>query len=184
MWSILYFSEFWSSYLLQCSAWFEELRKQRVAELKRDLEKSENSIGLVTICSQSIFEVQLSYLYFVLIVDYPRYNLCRLFFIQASHCFILCQLFGNVWSSFYSSRSLQSVIQSLSNSKHVDGSSECRTSHTESCSHSKDHEGSVMITGPDDIPAHINPPMFGCAWRMCFLTYFLPPLCLCHSSTA
>ena len=62
--------------MLQCSAWFEELRKQRVAELKRDLEKSENSIGLVSICSQSIFEVHLSYLYFVLIVDYPRYNLC------------------------------------------------------------------------------------------------------------
>ncbi|PUZ72508.1 hypothetical protein GQ55_2G399400 [Panicum hallii var. hallii] len=61
-----------------CNAWFEELRKQRVAELKRELEKSENSIG-----------------------------------------------------------SLQSVIQSLSNSKHGDGSSECRTSHTESCSHSE-----------------------------------------------
>jgi len=29
------------------------------------------------------------------------------------------------------------VIQSLSNSKHGDGSSECRTSHTESCSHSE-----------------------------------------------
>ncbi|KAG9452719.1 hypothetical protein H6P81_005623 [Aristolochia fimbriata] len=28
-----------------CSAWFEELRKQRVAELKRDLEESEDSIG-------------------------------------------------------------------------------------------------------------------------------------------
>ena len=40
-------------------------------------------------------------------------------------------------SSFYPSRSLQSVIQSLSNSKHGDGSSECRTSHTESCSHSE-----------------------------------------------
>ncbi|NP_001170690.1 uncharacterized protein LOC100384761 [Zea mays] len=61
-----------------CNAWYEELRKQRVAELKRELEKSENSIG-----------------------------------------------------------SLQSVIQSLSNSKHVDGSSECRTSHTESCPHSE-----------------------------------------------
>jgi len=64
--------------LLQYSAWFEELRKQRVAELRRELEKSENSIG-----------------------------------------------------------SLQSVIQSLSNSKHGDGSSECRTSQTESCSHSE-----------------------------------------------
>ena len=29
------------------------------------------------------------------------------------------------------------MIQSLSNSKHGDGSSECRTSHTESCSHSE-----------------------------------------------
>lgn len=29
------------------------------------------------------------------------------------------------------------MIQSLSNSKHVDGSSECRTSHTESCPHSE-----------------------------------------------
>ncbi|RWR84464.1 Bromodomain-containing protein [Cinnamomum micranthum f. kanehirae] len=28
-----------------CSAWFEELRKQRVAELKRELERSEDSIG-------------------------------------------------------------------------------------------------------------------------------------------
>ncbi|KAG1347143.1 hypothetical protein COCNU_06G009720 [Cocos nucifera] len=28
-----------------CDAWFEELRKQRVAELKRELEKSEDSIG-------------------------------------------------------------------------------------------------------------------------------------------
>ncbi|KAL5730123.1 hypothetical protein ACHQM5_002989 [Ranunculus cassubicifolius] len=28
-----------------CTAWFEELRKQRVAELKRELEKSEGSIG-------------------------------------------------------------------------------------------------------------------------------------------
>ncbi|CAK9136643.1 unnamed protein product [Ilex paraguariensis] len=28
-----------------CSVWFEELRKRRVAELKRDLEKSEDSIG-------------------------------------------------------------------------------------------------------------------------------------------
>ncbi|XP_068644569.1 uncharacterized protein [Aristolochia californica] len=28
-----------------CSAWFEELRKQRVAELKRELEESEDSIG-------------------------------------------------------------------------------------------------------------------------------------------
>ncbi|GJN32749.1 hypothetical protein PR202_gb21272 [Eleusine coracana subsp. coracana] len=59
------------------SAWFEELRKQRVAELKRELEKSDSSIG-----------------------------------------------------------SLQSVIESLSNSKHGDGSSDCRTTHTESCSHS------------------------------------------------
>ncbi|KAL6856061.1 hypothetical protein ACP4OV_018863 [Aristida adscensionis] len=61
-----------------CNAWFEELRKQRVAELKRELEKSENSIG-----------------------------------------------------------SLQSVIESLSNSKQGDGSSECHTIHTESCSHSE-----------------------------------------------
>nr|CAD1819342.1 unnamed protein product [Ananas comosus var. bracteatus] len=28
-----------------CDAWYEELRKQRVAELRRELEKSENSIG-------------------------------------------------------------------------------------------------------------------------------------------
>jgi hypothetical protein len=55
MQGVLYLSEFRSSYLLQYSAWFEELRKQRVAELKRELEKSENSIGLVTVCSQSIF---------------------------------------------------------------------------------------------------------------------------------
>ncbi|CAN6175847.1 unnamed protein product, partial [Urochloa humidicola] len=71
------FAEIQSRYSA-CNAWFEELRKQRVAELKRELEKSENSIG-----------------------------------------------------------SLQSVIESLSNSKHGDGSSECRTSHTESCSHSE-----------------------------------------------
>ncbi|TKW35345.1 hypothetical protein SEVIR_2G365600v4 [Setaria viridis] len=71
------FAEIQSRYS-PCNAWFEELRKQRVAELKRELEKSENSIG-----------------------------------------------------------SLQSVIESLSNSKHGDGSSECRTSHTESCSHSE-----------------------------------------------
>ncbi|WVZ66378.1 hypothetical protein U9M48_015608 [Paspalum notatum var. saurae] len=71
------FAEIQSRYSA-CNAWFEELRKQRVAELKRELEKSENSIG-----------------------------------------------------------SLQSVIESLSNSKqHGDGTSECRTSHTESCSHS------------------------------------------------
>ncbi|CAN6205765.1 unnamed protein product [Urochloa humidicola] len=71
------FAEIQSRYSA-CNAWFEELRKQRVAELKRELEKSENSIG-----------------------------------------------------------SLQSVIESLSNSKHGDGSSECRTSHTESCSRSE-----------------------------------------------
>nr|CAB3458346.1 unnamed protein product [Digitaria exilis] len=69
------FAEIQSRYSA-CNAWFEELRKQRVAELKRELEKSENSIG-----------------------------------------------------------SLQSVIESLSNSKHGDGSSECRT--TESCSQSE-----------------------------------------------
>jgi hypothetical protein len=39
-----------------------------------------------------------------------------------------------------------------------------------------------MITGPDGMLAHIKPPMIGCASRMCFLTYFLPPVC--HSSTA
>lgn len=33
--------------LLLYSAWFEELRKQRVAELKKELERSEDSIGLV-----------------------------------------------------------------------------------------------------------------------------------------
>lgn len=51
MCSILYLSEFCPFYLLQYSAWFEELRKQRVAELKRELEKSENSIGSVPMCS-------------------------------------------------------------------------------------------------------------------------------------
>ncbi|XP_062188296.1 uncharacterized protein LOC133891584 [Phragmites australis] len=71
------FAEIQSRYSA-CNAWFEELRKQRVAQLKRELEKSKNSIG-----------------------------------------------------------SLQSVIESLSNSKHGDGSSECRTSHTESCSPSE-----------------------------------------------
>ncbi|KAK3125388.1 hypothetical protein QOZ80_7BG0604170 [Eleusine coracana subsp. coracana] len=70
------FAEIQSRYSA-CNAWFEELRKQRVAELKRELEKSDSSIG-----------------------------------------------------------SLQSVIESLSNSKHGDGSSDCRTTHTESCSHS------------------------------------------------
>ncbi|KAL6657786.1 hypothetical protein ACP70R_005566 [Stipagrostis hirtigluma subsp. patula] len=71
------FAEIQSRYSA-CNTWFEELRKQRVSELKRELEKSENSIG-----------------------------------------------------------SLQSVIESLSNSKHGEGSSGCRTSHTESCSHSE-----------------------------------------------
>ncbi|OEL27109.1 Protein STRUBBELIG-RECEPTOR FAMILY 1 [Dichanthelium oligosanthes] len=75
------FAEIQSRYSA-CNAWFEELRKQRVAELKRELEKSENSIG-----------------------------------------------------------SLQSVIESLSNNKHGDGSSECRTSHNESCSHSENTAG-------------------------------------------
>uniref|UniRef100_A0A0D9X0E2 Bromo domain-containing protein n=1 Tax=Leersia perrieri TaxID=77586 RepID=A0A0D9X0E2_9ORYZ len=61
-----------------CDAWFEELRKRRVAELRSDLKKSESFIG-----------------------------------------------------------SLQSMIKSLSNSKHDDGNSECHTSHTESCAHNE-----------------------------------------------
>ncbi|KAG8099652.1 hypothetical protein GUJ93_ZPchr0013g35887 [Zizania palustris] len=38
---------------------------------------------------------------------------------------------------FSCSRSLQSMIKSLSNRKHDDGNSECHTSHTESCSHNE-----------------------------------------------
>ncbi|KAL5197442.1 hypothetical protein ABZP36_000954 [Zizania latifolia] len=61
-----------------CNAWFDELRKQRLAKLRSDLKKSEKFIG-----------------------------------------------------------SLQSMIKSLSNSKHDDGNSECHTSRTESCSHNE-----------------------------------------------
>lgn len=68
------FSEIQARYSA-CDAWFEELRKQRVAELKRELRKSESFIG-----------------------------------------------------------SLQSVIESLSNSKHDNGNLGC---HTESCSHTE-----------------------------------------------
>uniref|UniRef100_A0A0E0Q9Z5 Bromo domain-containing protein n=1 Tax=Oryza rufipogon TaxID=4529 RepID=A0A0E0Q9Z5_ORYRU len=71
------FSEIQARYSA-CDAWFEELRKRRVAELRNDLKKSENFIG-----------------------------------------------------------SLQSMIKSLSNSKHDDGNSECHTSHTESCSNNE-----------------------------------------------
>ncbi|XP_006657846.1 uncharacterized protein LOC102704628 [Oryza brachyantha] len=71
------FSEIQARYSA-CDAWFEELRKRRVAELRNELKKSENFIG-----------------------------------------------------------SLQSMIKSLSNSKHDDGNSECHTSHTESCSHNE-----------------------------------------------
>ncbi|KAG8080079.1 hypothetical protein GUJ93_ZPchr0007g3015 [Zizania palustris] len=59
-------------------AWFDELRKQRLAKLRSDLKKSEKFIG-----------------------------------------------------------SLQSMIKSLSNSKHDDDNSEYHTSHTESCSHNE-----------------------------------------------
>ncbi|KAG8080101.1 hypothetical protein GUJ93_ZPchr0007g3321 [Zizania palustris] len=61
-----------------CNAWFDELRKQRLAKLRSDLKKSEKFIG-----------------------------------------------------------SLQSMIKSLSNSKHDDDNSEYHTSHTESCSHNE-----------------------------------------------
>uniref|UniRef100_A0A453B9I7 Bromo domain-containing protein n=1 Tax=Aegilops tauschii subsp. strangulata TaxID=200361 RepID=A0A453B9I7_AEGTS len=69
------FSEIQARYSA-CDAWFEELRKQRVAELKRELRKSESFIG-----------------------------------------------------------SLQSVIESLSNSKHDNGNN--LGCHTESCSHTE-----------------------------------------------
>ncbi|XP_077242093.1 bromodomain 4 [Tasmannia lanceolata] len=41
-----------------CTAWFEELRKQRVAELKRELEKSEDSIGSLQSKLESLMAVR------------------------------------------------------------------------------------------------------------------------------
>ena len=46
MWRIRYFREFLSSYLLQFSAWFEEHRKVRVAEVEGKLENLEKSTGV------------------------------------------------------------------------------------------------------------------------------------------
>jgi len=43
---VLYLSVLWLHDIIR--AWFEELKKKRVAELKRDLELSEELIGLVT----------------------------------------------------------------------------------------------------------------------------------------
>ncbi|PWZ13898.1 hypothetical protein Zm00014a_042429 [Zea mays] len=45
--------------------------------------------------------------------------------------------FAEIQLRYSACKSLQSVIQSLSNSKHVDGSSEYHTSHTESCPRSE-----------------------------------------------
>jgi hypothetical protein len=95
--------------LLQYSAWFEELRKQRVAELKRELEKSENSIGLVPICSLlsehfCISLVDILFLYGHL--SHIQYYLYLFFFTQASHYLTLRQhsgfslRFGKVRYSF------------------------------------------------------------------------------------
>ena len=97
-------------------------------------------------------------------------------------------LLGNV-HSFYYSRSIQYVIERLSNSKHVHGSSQCHTCHTRSSTDSKntagtntsgketsrDHESSIIVTRPDDMSAHIKPSMFGCALMHVFPHFLIPP---------
>jgi hypothetical protein len=55
--------------LLLCSAWFDELRKQRVAELRRELRKSESFIGLVFQCHLVLDFLAFSHVIFIIILD-------------------------------------------------------------------------------------------------------------------
>lgn len=65
-------------------AWFEELRKRRVAELKQELAKSENSIGLAQMYTCIYVSIEYNYVLFVNTVwlNCPH-NLPSIYFIAA-----------------------------------------------------------------------------------------------------
>ena len=70
--------------LVKCEwlrSWFEELKMQRVAELKRELVKSENSIGLAQMYKCIYVSIKYNYLLF------PQYCLQKLsaYYYQSMH---------------------------------------------------------------------------------------------------